>query len=176
MGKMEHIKDLLNFNTNKKYKIIIIVLVIIIIFMQTGLSMTNKKIRILSENTKKLNEKIKDYQTASINNEVKNIDELITSKTEEREEVGEAKSDFLNKKDILIDKFKEIGSLENKIYNENIIEGKKHLIFESINLEMTDNQITSAFKNITSEEFNIEIKENKLAESRFFKIYLIEKN
>ena len=41
---------------------------------------------------------------------------------------------------------------------------------------MTDNQITSAFKNITSEEFNIEIKENKLAESKFFKIYLIEKN
>ena len=43
---MEYIKDLLNFKENKKYKIMIIILFIVFIFMQTGLSMTKKKIRI----------------------------------------------------------------------------------------------------------------------------------
>ncbi|WP_394883720.1 hypothetical protein [Clostridium tertium] len=41
---------------------------------------------------------------------------------------------------------------------------------------MTDNQIKSTFKNIVTNEFGIEITENKLAENKFFKVYLIEKN
>ena len=41
---------------------------------------------------------------------------------------------------------------------------------------MTDNQIKSTFKNIISDEFGIEIIESKLAENKFFKIYLIEEN
>ena len=66
--------------------------------------------------------------------------------------------------------------MENKTYNTNIKDGKKYLVFETLNLEMTDNQIKSTFKNVISDEFGIEITESKLAENKFFKIYLIEEN
>jgi hypothetical protein len=168
---MEHIKDLLNFKENKKYKITIIILLIIVIFMQTGLSITKKKIRILTENTKKLNEQIRENETSNIYNESDSIDDLITDKDPKKDTV-----DYTAKKSELINRFKEIGKLENKFYNPDIKDGKKYLVFETINLEVTDNQIKSTFKNIISNEFGIEITENKLAENKFFKIYLIEKN
>lgn len=168
---MEHIKDLLNFKENKKYKILIVILLIIIIFMQTGLSMTKKKIRILTENINKLNEQIRENEISSSYNEANSIDDLIT------DEVPKKDTDkYEVKKNDLINRFKEIGELENKTYNTNIKEGKKYLVFETINLEMTDNQIKSTFKNIVDNEFGIEITENKLADSKFFKVYLIEKN
>ena len=168
---MEHIKDLLNFRENKKYKIMIAILIVIIIFLQTGLSMSKKKIRILTENTNKLNEQIRENEISNSYKEANSIDELITDK--------DPKKDIVNyevKKNDLINRFKEIGELENKTYNTNIKEGKKYLVFETLNLEMTDNQIKSIFKNIISDEFRIEITENKLAENKFFRIYLIEKN
>lgn len=168
---MEHIKDLLNFRENKKYKIMIAILIVIIIFLQTGLSMSKKKIRILTENTNKLNEQIRENEISNSYKEANSIDELITDK--------DPKKDIVNyevKKNDLINRFKEIGELENKTYNINIKEGKKYLVFETLNLEMTDNQIKSTFKNIISDEFRIEITENKLAENKFFRIYLIEKN
>ena len=139
--------------------------------MQTGLSMTKKKIRILTENTNKLNEQIRENEISSSYNEANSIDDLITDE--------EPKKDIDNyevKKNDLINRFKEIGELENKTYNPNIKDGKKYLVFETLNLEMTDNQIKSTFKNIISDEFGIEITESKLAESKFFKIYLIEEN
>lgn len=164
---MEHIKDLLNFKENKKYKISIVILLILIIFMQTSLSMTNKKIRILTENINKLNEQIKENEISSSYNEANTIDDLITDEDTDNYEA---------KKNDLIHRFKEIGELENKLYNINLNYGKKYLVFETINLEMTDNQIKSTFKNIISDEFGIEIIESKLAENKFFKIYLIEEN
>lgn len=169
---MEHIKDLLNFKENKKYKLIIMILVIIIIFMQTGLSMTKKKIRILTENTNTLSEKLKEYETFKNYNEVENIDDIIAdNKFEDKE-----KNVYISLKSELISRFEEIGKLENKFYNSNIKEGKKKLVFETMNLEMTDNQIKSAFKDITDNEFGIEIVKSKLADNQFFEIYLIEKN
>lgn len=168
---MEHIKDLLNFKENKKYKIIIVILLIIIIFMQTGLSMTKKKIRILTENTNKLNEQIRENEISSSYNEANSIDDLITD-----EDTKKDTDNYEVKKNDLINRFKEIGEFENKTYNTNIKDGKKYLVFETLNLEMTDNQIKSTFKNIISDEFGIEITESKLAENKFFKIYLIEEN
>ena len=168
---MEHIKDLLNFRENKKYKIMIVILLIIIIFMQTGLSMTKKKIRILTENTNKLNEQIRENEISSSYNEANSIDDLITDEDPKKDTIN-----YEVKKNDLINRFKEIGELENKTYNTNIKEGNKYLVFETLNLEMTDNQIKSTFKNIISDEFGIEITESKLAENKFFKIYLIEKN
>ena len=168
---MEHIKDLLNFKENKKYKIIIVILLIIIIFMQTGLSMTKKKIRILTENTNKLNEQIRENEISSSYNEANSIDDLITD-----EDTKKDTDNYEVKKNDLINRFKEIGALENKTYNINIKDGKKYLVFETLDLEMTDNQIKSTFKNIISDEFGIEITESKLAENKFFKIYLIEEN
>lgn len=168
---MEHIKDLLNFKENKKYKIIIVILLIIIIFMQTGLSMTKKKIRILTENTNKLNEQIRENEISSSYNEANSIDDLITD-----EDTKKDTDNYEVKKNDLINRFKEIGEFENKTYNTNIKDGKKYLVFETLDLEMTDNQIKSTFKNIISDEFGIEITESKLAENKFFKIYLIEEN
>lgn len=167
---MEYIKDLLNFKENKRYKIIIIILIIIIIFMQTGLSMTKKKIRILTENTNRLNEQIRENEISSSYNEANSLDDLITD-----EDPKENTINYTSEKNNLINRFKEVGALENKVYNSNIKDGKKHLVFETINLEMTDNQIKSTFKNLITEEFGIEIAESKLAENKFFKIYLIEK-
>lgn len=168
---MEHIKDLLNFKENKKYKIIIVILLIIIIFMQTGLSMTKKKIRILTENTNKLNEQIRENEISSSYNEANSIDDLITD-----EDTKKDTDNYEVKKNDLINRFKEIGEFENKTYNTNIKGGKKYLVFETLDLEMTDNQIKSTFKNVISDEFGIEITESKLAENKFFKIYLIEEN
>lgn len=168
---MEYIKDLLNFKENKRYKIIIIILIIIIIFMQTGLSMTKKKIRILTENTNVLNEQIRQNEISSSYNEANSLDDLITN-----EDPKENTIDYTSEKNDLINRFKEVGALENKVYNSDIKDGKKYLVFETINLEMTDNQIKSTFKNIITEEFGIEITESKLAENKFFKIYLIEKS
>ena len=168
---MEYIKDLLNFKENKKYKIMIIILFIVIIFMQTGLSMTKKKIRILTENTNKLNEQIRESEISSSYNEANSLDDLISDATPKQDTVN-----YTSETNDLINRFKEIGELENKIYNPNIKDGKKYLVFETINLEMTDNQIKATFKNIVTNEFGIEITENKLAENKFFKIYLIERN
>lgn len=168
---MEYIKDLFNFKENKQYKIIIVILIIIIIFMQTGLSITKKKIRILSENTKKLNDKIRENEIAGSHNKINSLDDLIID-----EDPKEDKVNYTSKKNDLINRFKEISISQNKVYNPNIKDGKKYLVFETINLEMTDNQIKTTFKNIINEEFGMEIYENKLAENKFFKIYLIEKS
>lgn len=168
---MEHIKDLLNFKENKKYKIIIMVLLIIIIFMQTGLSFTKKKIRFLTENIKTLNEQLSENTRESYNagNDINNIDDLITDKEEDNNINVEYQA-----KNELVNRFKEIGKQENKIYKSSIIDGEKYLVFETVNLEMTDNQIKSTFKNLTKDEFGIEITESKLGDDKFFKIYLIE--
>ena len=168
---MEYIKDLFNFKENKQYKIIIVILIIIIIFMQTGLSITKKKIRILTENTKKLNDKIRENEIAGSHNKINSLDDLIID-----EDPKEDKVNYTSKKNDLINRFKEISISQNKVYNPNIKDGKKYLVFETINLEMTDNQIKTTFKNIINEEFGMEIYENKLAENKFFKIYLIEKS
>lgn len=168
---MEHIKDLLNFKENKKYKIIIMVLLIIIIFMQTGLSFTKKKIRFLTENIRILNEQLSENTRESYNagNDINNIDDLITDKEEDNNINVEYQA-----KNELVNRFKEIGKQENKIYKSSIIDGEKYLVFETVNLEMTDNQIKSTFKNLTKDEFGIEITESKLGDDKFFKIYLIE--
>ena len=139
--------------------------------MQTGLSMTKKKIRILTENTNKLNEQIRENEISSSYNEANSIDDLITDEDPKKDT-----DNYEVKKNDLINRFKEIGALEKKTYNTNIKDGKKYLVFETLNLEMTDNQIKSTFKNIISDEFGIEITESKLAENKFFKIYLIEEN
>ena len=132
---------------------------------------TKKKIRILTENTNKLNEQIRENEISSSYNEANSIDDLITD-----EDTKKDTDNYEVKKNDLINRFKEIGEFENKTYNTNIKDGKKYLVFETLNLEMTDNQIKSTFKNIISDEFGIEITESKLAENKFFKIYLIEEN
>lgn len=167
---MEHTKDLLNFKENKKYKIMIVILLIIIIFMQTGLSMTKKKIRILTENTNKLNEQIKEKEILSDYNEVNSIEDLITDETHKKDN-----DNYTSEKNFLINRFKKIGELENKIYNHNIKYGKKYLVFETMDLElMTDGQIKSTLQNLKGEEFGIEIVSLSISDNSFYKIFLVE--
>lgn len=127
--------------------------------------------RPLAESGNKLNEQIRENEISSSYNEANSIDDLITDEDPKKDT-----DNYEVKKNDLINRFKEIGALENKTYNTNIKDGKKYLVFETLNLEMTDNQIKSTFKNIISDEFGIEITESKLAENKFFKIYLIEEN
>lgn len=172
---MEYIKDFFNFKDNKKYKIAIIILIIIVIFMQTGLSITNKKIRYLTETTNRLNKIIKEKETELANsNKINNINDLISDNSNEK--VKENIIDYDKIINKFIDKFKNVSGTENKVYDPNIKEGVKHLIFEAFNLEMTDSQIKAAIKNITSEKFGIEITDSKVSDNKYFKIYLVEEN
>lgn len=172
---MEFIKDFFSFKENKKYKITIIILIIVVIFMQTGLSITNKKIRYLTENINRLNETIKEKENEIANsNQINSIDDLIRDNI--KEEIKENIIDYDKIINQFIDNFKNISGTENKVYDPNIKDGIKHLVFEAFNLEMTENQIKAAIKNITSERFGMEIIDSEIVGSKYYKIYLIEEN
>lgn len=165
---MKYIKDILNLQENKSYKITIIFLVIVIFFLQISMITTVKKTVVLVQRVRELNSEISELKLSNININK----ESYSIKTNEKEEGKEDEKS--EKKDKLIRAYVEIAESVGKKYNSNISTGNRVMVFEAINLEMTENQIKKTLTKINSEEFGIEIEENKIQGKTFYKIYLIE--
>lgn len=165
---MKYIKDILNLQENKRYKITIIFLVIVIFFLQISMITTVKKTVVLVQRVRELNSEISELKLSNININK----ESYSIKTNEKEEGKEDEKS--EKKDKLIRAYVEIAESVGKKYNSNISTGNRVMVFEAINLEMTENQIKKTLTKINSEEFGIEIEENKIQGKTFYKIYLIE--
>lgn len=165
---MKYIKDILNLQENKRYKITIIFLVIVIFFLQISMITTVKKTVVLVQRVRELNSEISELKLSNININK----ESYSIKTNEKEEGKEDEKS--EKKDKLIRAYLEIAESVGKKYNSNISTGNRVMVFEAINLEMTENQIKKTLTKINSEEFGIEIEENKIQGKTFYKIYLIE--
>lgn len=163
---MEYLKDIFNFKENKKYKVTIMILTMIIIILQTRLSFTNNKMKILNARISK----------ASINNEevASNVDELISS---DKEDISNSEIDekFQEEKERLIKKYAKIAEENNKNYSYEIVTGKEILVFESMTLSMTDGQIKKSLEKISSDNFGINIVQDEIGSKLYYKIYLIEK-
>ncbi|WP_308780744.1 hypothetical protein [uncultured Clostridium sp.] len=163
-GKMEHLKDLLNFKENKKYKIIILILFLIVVFLQSRTSLINKQVSILRERMKVLTEEKNKTTSLENNSGIYN---------NENSKIKVIK-DYTKEKETLINKYKNIGLEKGKVLNENLTSDNKTLVDETMNLDIIEVNIRSHIDKIKGDSFNIEIEENKISDSAFFRIYLVE--
>ena len=147
---MEHLKDLLNFKENKKYKIIILILFLIVVFLQSRTSLINKQVSILRERMKVLTEEKNKTTSLENNSGIYN---------NENSKIKVIK-DYTKEKETLINKYKNIGLEKGKVLNENLTSDNKTLVDETMNLDII--------------EVNIRSQENKISDSAFFRIYLVE--
>lgn len=161
---MEHLKDLLNFKENKKYKIIILILFLIVVFLQSRTSLINKQVSILRERMKVLTEEKNKTTSLENNSGIYN---------NENSKIKVIK-DYTKEKEGLINKYKNIGLEKGKVLNENLTSDNKTLVDETMNLDIIEINIRSHIDKIKGNSFNIEIEENKISDSAFFRIYLIE--
>lgn len=161
---MEHLKDLLNFKENKKYKIIILILFLIVVFLQSRTSLINKQVSILRERMKVLTEEKNKTTSLENNSGIYN---------NENSKIKVIK-DYTKEKESLINKYKNIGLEKGKVLNENLTSDNKTLVDETMNLDIIEVNIRSHIDKIKGDSFNIEIEENKISDSAFFRIYLVE--
>ena len=161
---MEHLKDLLNFKENKKYKIIILILFLIVVFLQSRTSLINKQVSILRERMKVLTEEKNKTTSLENNSGIYN---------NENSKIKVIK-DYTKEKETLINKYKNIGLEKGKVLNENLTSDNKTLVDETMNLDIIEVNIRSHIDKIKGDSFNIEIEENKISDSAFFRIYLVE--
>lgn len=162
---MEHLKDLLNFKENKRYKIIILILFLIVVFLQSRTSLINKQVSILREKVKVLTEEKKQITSLGDNSRIYNNGSSNKVKVIK---------DYTKEKESLINKYKNIALEKGKILNENLTSDNKTLVDETMNLDIIDVNIRSHIDKIKGDSFNIEIEENKISDTAFFRIYLIE--
>ena len=159
---MAHLKDLLNFKENKKYKILILFL--IVVFLQSRTSLINKQVSILRERMKVLTEEKNKTTSLENNSGIYN---------NENSKIKVIK-DYTKEKETLINKYKNIGLEKGKVLNENLTSDNKTLVDETMNLDIIEVNIRSHIDKIKGDSFNIEIEENKISDSAFFRIYLVE--
>lgn len=162
---MEHLKDLLNFKENKRYKIIILILFLIVVFLQSRTSLINKQVSILREKVKVLTEEKNKIASLGENSGIYNNGSSNKVKVIK---------DYTKEKESLINKYKNIALEKGKILNENLTSDNKTLVDETMNLDIIDVNIRSHIDKIKGDSFNIEIEENKISDTAFFRIYLIE--
>ncbi|MBS6502179.1 MAG: hypothetical protein KH415_11215 [Clostridium sp.] len=161
---MNYIKDIFNLKENKKYKITILILIFIILILQTGNSISNKKIKLLNDRVKTLNSEITRINNSS-SSEINLEDNL-------QNDVNIKNYDI--EKNQIKEKYREFAEEKGKILNENITNGDKRLVDERLKLDISDKDIKRHIDSISKKEFNILIEENKILDDVFYKIYIIE--